>query len=86
MEDCEELKTFIGIWTIAILSICYCYLIPARISPGVPRLLSLLPVVTAFFIIPLPISTVHVGEFRFSGRSERRVITLRSNYFGGSPE
>ncbi|KAF5792502.1 putative proteasome endopeptidase complex [Helianthus annuus] len=27
-----------------------------------------------------------VGEFRFSGRSERRVITLRSNYFGGSPE
>ncbi|KAJ0817482.1 putative FAS1 domain-containing protein [Helianthus annuus] len=26
------------------------------------------------------------GSLAFSGRSERRVITLRSNYFGGSPE
>ncbi|KAJ0571563.1 putative long-chain-alcohol O-fatty-acyltransferase [Helianthus annuus] len=61
MEVGEELKSFINIWIIAISSICYCYLIPARISHGVPRLLSILPVVTAFFIIPLPISTVHLA-------------------------
>ncbi|KAJ0571562.1 putative long-chain-alcohol O-fatty-acyltransferase [Helianthus annuus] len=61
MELDEELKTFINLWLIAIFSICYCYLIPSRISHGVPRLLSLLPVTTLFFILPLPISTVHLA-------------------------
>ncbi|KAJ0578788.1 putative long-chain-alcohol O-fatty-acyltransferase [Helianthus annuus] len=61
MEDGEELKTFISIWIIAILSICYCYLIPARISHGVRRLLSLLPIIPVFSILPLPISTVHLA-------------------------
>ncbi|KAJ0750883.1 putative long-chain-alcohol O-fatty-acyltransferase [Helianthus debilis subsp. tardiflorus] len=61
MEVGEELKSFINIWIIAILSICYCYLIPARISHGVPRLLSLLPIIPVFSILPLQISTVHLA-------------------------
>ncbi|KAI3686187.1 hypothetical protein L1987_79860 [Smallanthus sonchifolius] len=57
----QELKTFIKLWLIAISSICYCYLIPSRISPGIQRLLSLLPIITAFSLLPLQISTVHLA-------------------------
>ncbi|KAK1407302.1 hypothetical protein QVD17_38916 [Tagetes erecta] len=60
MEDVKELKTFINIWFIAISSMCYCYFIPAKISYGVPRLLSLLPIIALFCILPLSISTVHL--------------------------
>ncbi|KAL4566888.1 hypothetical protein LXL04_031014 [Taraxacum kok-saghyz] len=59
--DGEELKTFLKVWVLAISSLCYCYLIPTRISNGVPRLLSLLPVIIFFFILPLPLSTVHLA-------------------------
>ncbi|KAK9075740.1 hypothetical protein SSX86_004069 [Deinandra increscens subsp. villosa] len=62
MEDIAgELKTFITIWFIAIASICYGYFVQARISHGLPRLLSLLPVITLYLILPLPISTVHLA-------------------------
>ncbi|KAI3820484.1 hypothetical protein L1987_08032 [Smallanthus sonchifolius] len=61
MEDGDELKTFIKVWFIAIASLCYCFLIPNRISNAFPRLLSLLPVITAFFILPLPLSTFHLA-------------------------
>ncbi|PWA48107.1 MBOAT (membrane bound O-acyl transferase) family protein [Artemisia annua] len=37
MEPCEELKTFIKVLFLAILSISYCYLIPIRVSNGIPR-------------------------------------------------
>ncbi|KAK1417225.1 hypothetical protein QVD17_26350 [Tagetes erecta] len=57
----QEVKTLINIWFIAITSICYCYFIPAHISHGIPRLLSLLPIITIFSILPLPISTVHLA-------------------------
>ncbi|KAJ0536813.1 putative lexA/Signal peptidase-like superfamily [Helianthus annuus] len=38
------------------------------------------------FVTKRNIGVEDVGEFLETGRSERRVITLRSNYFGGSPE
>ncbi|KAK1406983.1 hypothetical protein QVD17_38593 [Tagetes erecta] len=60
MELNEELKTFITISFIALSSIIYCYFIPARISGVIPRLLSLLPIIIIFSILPLPISTVHL--------------------------
>ncbi|KAK1406976.1 hypothetical protein QVD17_38586 [Tagetes erecta] len=65
MEHNQELKSFINIWCIAISSICYCYFIPARISGGVARLLSLVPVVTVFSILPPPFSTVHLAFLTF---------------------
>ncbi|KAK1406972.1 hypothetical protein QVD17_38582 [Tagetes erecta] len=61
MEANNELKTFIKIWFIAIASLCYCYLIPYHIPNGFRRLLSLIPVIVAFFILPLPLSTFHLA-------------------------
>ncbi|KAD4386088.1 hypothetical protein E3N88_26257 [Mikania micrantha] len=61
MEDVDELKTFVKVWFIAIASICYCYLIPNRVSGGFRRLLSLLPVIAVFFILPLPLTAVHLA-------------------------
>ncbi|KAL8255007.1 hypothetical protein R6Q59_033228 [Mikania micrantha] len=60
MEDTKELKTLIKLCVIAVTSVCYCYLIPVEIPNGISRLLSLLPVIFIFCILPLPISTVHL--------------------------
>ncbi|KAL8243364.1 hypothetical protein R6Q59_009622 [Mikania micrantha] len=60
MEDTKELKTLIKLCVIAVTSVCYCYLIPVKIPNGISRLLSLLPVIFIFCILPLPISTVHL--------------------------
>nr|XP_043638812.1 probable long-chain-alcohol O-fatty-acyltransferase 5 [Erigeron canadensis] len=61
MEYNEELGALIKVWFVAILCICYCYLIPMRmIKNGMSRLLSLLPVIAIFFILPLSISTLHL--------------------------
>ncbi|KAK1430072.1 hypothetical protein QVD17_12567 [Tagetes erecta] len=57
----QELKTLIKLWFYAISSICYCYFIPLHISHCIPRLLTLLPIITLFFILPLEISTVHLA-------------------------
>ncbi|CAI9283496.1 unnamed protein product [Lactuca saligna] len=61
MEDGEELKTFARVWILAITSLGYCYLIPTRISNGVSRFVFLLPVIIFFFILPLPLSSVHLA-------------------------
>nr|XP_043639634.1 long-chain-alcohol O-fatty-acyltransferase-like [Erigeron canadensis] len=61
MEDAQELKTFLKVWSFAILCVCYCYLIPSRIANGVPRFLSILPIIVTFFILPLPLSSVHLA-------------------------
>ncbi|KAJ0578791.1 putative long-chain-alcohol O-fatty-acyltransferase [Helianthus annuus] len=61
MEDNSELKTFIKIWFTAIASLCYCYFIPNHIPHGFRRLLSLLPVIIVFFLLPLPLTTVHLA-------------------------
>ncbi|KAK1406984.1 hypothetical protein QVD17_38594 [Tagetes erecta] len=65
MKHNEELKTFITIWFIALSSTIYCYFIPARISGVVPRLLSLIPVITIFSILPLQISIINIAAITF---------------------
>ncbi|PWA77642.1 MBOAT (membrane bound O-acyl transferase) family protein [Artemisia annua] len=60
METIEELKTFISVLFCAFFSISYCYLIPEQISNNIPRLLSILPIIATFFILPLPFSTVNL--------------------------
>ncbi|KAK1406980.1 hypothetical protein QVD17_38590 [Tagetes erecta] len=65
MKDNEELKALINICFIAICCICYCYFISARIHGGVPRLLSLLPIITVFLILPFQISTLHFAAAAF---------------------
>ncbi|XP_071703848.1 long-chain-alcohol O-fatty-acyltransferase-like [Rutidosis leptorrhynchoides] len=61
----EDLKTFIKIWLIAISCICYCYLISSRISNVFPRLLSIIPVIILFFILPLHLSTFNLTGLTF---------------------
>ncbi|PWA48106.1 long-chain-alcohol O-fatty-acyltransferase [Artemisia annua] len=65
MEFGEELKTFIQVWFLAILATCYCYLIPNRIISKLPRLLSVLPVIIIFSIVPIPLSTIYFTLITF---------------------
>ncbi|XP_040867691.1 probable long-chain-alcohol O-fatty-acyltransferase 1 [Glycine max] len=53
-----EIERFIKVWISAILGLCYCYYIAARIPKGFLRLLSLLPILYLFIIL-LPCSTWH---------------------------
>ncbi|KAG4920777.1 hypothetical protein JHK84_049622 [Glycine max] len=52
-----EIERFIKVWISAILGLCYCYYIAARIPKGFLRLLSLLPILYLFIILPLNISS-----------------------------
>nr|GEX47578.1 long-chain-alcohol O-fatty-acyltransferase-like [Tanacetum cinerariifolium] len=60
IELYKELETFIKVWLLAFLSASYCYLIPKRISNGYERLLSLIPAMFGFSILPFPLSIVHL--------------------------
>ncbi|CAA7021118.1 unnamed protein product [Microthlaspi erraticum] len=57
----EEVKSFIKVWIFATISITYCYYIPPKIKSGVPRLLSLCPVLALFLVLPLFFSSVHLS-------------------------
>ncbi|ESQ42918.1 hypothetical protein EUTSA_v10015572mg, partial [Eutrema salsugineum] len=57
----EELKSLIKVWFCAIISISYCYYLPPRIKSGVPRLLSVFPVLALFLVLPLLFSSVHLS-------------------------
>ncbi|KAF8116918.1 hypothetical protein N665_0014s0177 [Sinapis alba] len=54
----EELKNFVKVWVLAIVSISYCYYLSTRIKPGVFRLLSVLPLILFAFnqgpLFPVP--------------------------------
>ncbi|TKY46964.1 long-chain-alcohol O-fatty-acyltransferase 3 [Spatholobus suberectus] len=52
-----EIERFIRVWISAILCLCYCYYIAARITKGFLRLLSLLPILYLFIILPLNLSS-----------------------------
>nr|GFA38571.1 probable long-chain-alcohol O-fatty-acyltransferase 5 [Tanacetum cinerariifolium] len=60
MEDFKELKTFIKLWSFAIVCISLCYFISNRISSVKWRLFFFLPVITTFFFLPIPLSSVHL--------------------------
>ncbi|CAA7021113.1 unnamed protein product [Microthlaspi erraticum] len=56
----EELRNLILVWISALISICYCYFVSSRISKGVLRLLSILPIFVLFLVLPLFLSSVHL--------------------------
>lgn len=56
----EELRNIIKVWISATISLCYCYYISSRISKGVLRLLSILPICFLFLVLPLFLSSVHI--------------------------
>ncbi|KAG8658272.1 hypothetical protein MANES_03G134932v8 [Manihot esculenta] len=55
-----EAERFIKAWIIAIICLCYCYYAAAKIPKGILRLLSLLPVVYIFIILPLNLTSAHL--------------------------
>lgn len=59
--DEEEIKSFIHVWISAIASLCYCYSIARHIPEGALRFLSILPVVFLFTILPLKLTSYHLG-------------------------
>ncbi|KAI9115761.1 hypothetical protein K1719_013430 [Acacia pycnantha] len=61
MED--EIKNFIKIWIKAISCLCYCYYVSSRIPKGIFRLLSLLPIIFVFLLLPLTINSYHLCGF-----------------------
>ncbi|TKY45466.1 long-chain-alcohol O-fatty-acyltransferase 1 [Spatholobus suberectus] len=56
-----EIESFIKVWLTTISCLCYCYFIAARIPKGFLRLLSLLPILHLFLILPLNLSSFHLG-------------------------
>lgn len=61
MEGAEELNNFINVWTTVFASLTYCYFIASKIPTGMMRLLSLLPILLIFILLPLKIESVHFG-------------------------
>ncbi|ESQ32701.1 hypothetical protein EUTSA_v10005628mg [Eutrema salsugineum] len=57
----EELKSLIIAWVSQIMSISYCYYLPPRIKPGLPRFLSVFPIIALFLVLPLFFSSVHLS-------------------------
>ncbi|KAM7252130.1 hypothetical protein ACFE04_024013 [Oxalis oulophora] len=59
MEFENELKYFMKVWILAIISACYCYYIASKLPRGIPRLLSISPIITLFFYLPINIYNAH---------------------------
>ncbi|KAI9115740.1 hypothetical protein K1719_013409 [Acacia pycnantha] len=58
MED--EIKNFVMIWIKAISCLCYCYYVSSKISKSIFRLLSLLPIIFVFLLLPLTLHSYHL--------------------------
>ncbi|KAI3971614.1 hypothetical protein MKW92_049911 [Papaver armeniacum] len=55
-----EFAWFIKVWFTIYSSLTYCYFICGKIPIGIPRLLSILPIIYIFIILPLNLSSVHL--------------------------
>lgn len=53
------MRNLIKVWISALISTSYCYYISSKISKGVLRRLSLLPIFIIFLLLPLLFSSVH---------------------------
>ncbi|KAF6138779.1 hypothetical protein GIB67_039118, partial [Kingdonia uniflora] len=56
----EEIKSLAKVWVTVLASLCYVYFIVSKISKGKLRLLSLLPVIALFTLLPMSLLTVHL--------------------------
>ncbi|KAK3199849.1 hypothetical protein Dsin_023264 [Dipteronia sinensis] len=63
MGDDGEIKKLLKVWLISITSLSYCYLISSRFPKGLTRLLSLLPIISLFTLLPLNLSNFHFIGF-----------------------
>ncbi|KAK1552317.1 hypothetical protein Q3G72_014487 [Acer saccharum] len=58
-----ELRNFMILWFIVLLSLCYCYAFGNKISKGIKRLLFVLPIVVLFVYLPLDLYSFHLNIF-----------------------
>ncbi|WRX20538.1 Wax synthase domain - like 3 [Theobroma cacao] len=56
-----ELKNFIRLCVLTIAFLLHSYFIAAKIPKGLPRLISLLPVITFLSILPFDLNSLHIG-------------------------
>lgn len=56
-----EIQSFIKVWFVAITSLFYSYFLVQRIPTGLPRLVSLLPIIYLFITLPLSLTSFHLG-------------------------
>lgn len=52
-----ELKNVLEVWSLAIACLCYAYFLASKIPRGFLRLLSLLPVISLFLLLPMKLSS-----------------------------
>ncbi|XP_073298406.1 long-chain-alcohol O-fatty-acyltransferase-like [Primulina huaijiensis] len=56
-----EIQNFIKVWLTATASLIFCHQIPARIPGGAARLLSILPIIYLFTVLPTHLSYIHLA-------------------------
>lgn len=56
-----EIYNFIKVWLSILISLLYSFFITKNIPKGLPRLLSLLPIIAVFLNLPLHLHTMHLG-------------------------
>ena len=62
MEGTEsEMKNFAKVWLLVFISLSYCYGIGKFVCRGIPRLISVIPIVCLFLLLPINLSSVHLG-------------------------
>ncbi|KAK7359861.1 hypothetical protein VNO77_01826 [Canavalia gladiata] len=61
MEMEGEIKNFIMVWTVAAATMCYCHTIGKVISKGKLRLIALFPAIVILLLLPLRLTSIHLG-------------------------
>lgn len=56
-----EIQSFIKVWLTATTSLIFCHQILARIPGGAARLLSILPIIYLFTVLPTHLSSIHLA-------------------------
>ncbi|KAF7149699.1 hypothetical protein RHSIM_Rhsim02G0097800 [Rhododendron simsii] len=56
----REISNFIKVWISVVVSLCYCYFSAKFIPKGMPRLLSIIPIVSLFFALPLKLHSANL--------------------------
>ncbi|KAL5699554.1 hypothetical protein ACHQM5_030437 [Ranunculus cassubicifolius] len=57
--DEDEIQTLIKVWITVLTSLTFCYFIIKKLPPGIPRLLTLLPIISLFTYLPLTLTSIH---------------------------
>ncbi|XP_030457027.2 acyl-CoA--sterol O-acyltransferase 1-like [Syzygium oleosum] len=56
-----EIRNFVMVWTLVLISLTYCHTISKTVPSGTKRLLAISPVIVLFLILPLNLTTISLG-------------------------